>query len=224
MRSCFFVLSRFAMIITKIEVQKKNKNRMSVFLDGAFAFGIDAFSLYKLKLQEHDEIDAATLQEIKNTVLYEDAKAYAAKLLSVRSYTERDMHRKLKDRTGSGFVADKTVAFLKEYKLIDDAEYARRYASDCLRLKKLGRDGMKRKLLEKGIDRQLAEQVIEALNCQEEEAENLEALMRKKLAGDFSLKNRMKAKRYFASKGYRFDDIDTTLKKLTAQEEDGSSC
>ena len=116
---------------------------MSVYLDDAFAFGIDAYSLYSLKLKENDEIDGRRLAEIKNTVLFEDAKAYAARLLSARSYTERDIRRKLLDRTGSRSVTDKTVSFLAEYKLIDDLDFARRYASDCLHLKKLGRQKIK---------------------------------------------------------------------------------
>lgn len=210
--------------ITKIEEQKRHKNRMSVYLDGAFAFGIDAYSLYSLKLKENDEIDGRRLAEIKNTVLFEDAKAYAARLLSARSYTERDIRRKLLDRTGSRSVTDKTVSFLAEYKLIDDLDFARRYASDCLHLKKLGRQKIKMKLMEKGIAHETAEQVISELNCGEQEAENLESLMIKKLAGNFEFKNLMKAKRYFVSKGYHFDDIDNTLKKLKAESEDWSSC
>ena len=139
------------MKITAIEEQKKNKNRKSVFLDGAFAFGIDAFSLYALKLSEGDEIDEARLAEIKRTVLFEDAKAKAARLLSSRSYTSRDIRKKLLEYTGDEETADKTLVFLEEYKLVDDRDYAKRFAHDCLHLKKLGRRSIRMKLLEKGI-------------------------------------------------------------------------
>ena len=212
------------MKITKIEEQKKHKNRMSVFLDGEFAFGIDAFSLYSLNLKENDEIDEQRLSEIKNTILFEDAKNYAARLISARSYTERGIRQKLLDRTGSNAVTDKTILFLQEYKLIDDFDYARRYAADCLNIKKYGRAKIKLKLIEKGISREIAEQVIEGLDCGEQESEALEKLMQKKLGGNFEFKNVMKAKRYFISRGYSFDDIDSTLKKLKAESEDWSSC
>ena len=212
------------MKITKIEEQKKHKNRMSVFLDGEFAFGIDAFSLYSLNLKENDEIDEQRLSEIKNTILFEDAKNYAARLISARSYTERGIRQKLLDRTGSNAVTDKTILFLQEYKLIDDFDYARRYAADCLNIKKYGRAKIKLKLIEKGISREIAEQVIEGLDCGEQESETLEKLMQKKLGGNFEFKNVMKAKRYFISRGYSFDDIDSTLKKLKAESEDWSSC
>ena len=212
------------MKITKIEPQKKHKNRMSVFLDEKFAFGIDTFSLYALKLKENDEIDEKQLCEIKNTILFESAKNYAANLVSARSYTERTMKQKLMDYTGDEATANKVIALLKEYKLIDDADFARRFASDYINLKKYGRRRIKYKLMEKGISPETAENAIEERDCADVETENLEKLMIKKLSGNFDIKNVMKAKRYFAARGYSFDDIDSTLRKLKAESEDGDSC
>ena len=212
------------MKITAIENQKKNKNRMSVFLDGAFAFGIDAFSLYALKLSVGDEIDHTRLAEIKRTVLLEDAKAKAAKLLSSRSYTVRDMKKKLAEYTGDAETVEKAVAFLKEYRLLDDRDYAHRYAADCLRLKKLGKRMIRVKLLEKGIAASLADEVLAEMEAEETERENLEALLAKKLKGDVSLKNIMKTKRYLASRGYSFDEIDAAFRKIKAESEDDFSC
>ena len=187
---------------------------MSVFLDGAFAFGIDAFTLFSLHLAENDEMTEERLSVIKQTVLFEDAKNKAAKLLSSRSYTTRDMKKKLLEYTGDETVAEKTLAFLKEYRLIDDKDYARRYASDCLRIKKLGKRSIRIKLIEKGISATLADETIEALDCAEEEKENLEKILLKKLGGNFEFQNLMKAKRYAASRGYGFDEIDSAIRTI----------
>ena len=216
MRSCFSFFE-VTMKITKIEPQKKNKNRMSVFIDGAFSFGIDAFSLYSLKLAENDELSSARFAEIKNTVLYENAKTYAGNLISKRSYTEHAMRQKLLNHIGDAETVEKTILFLKEYAMIDDVDYARRYATDCVNLKKLGSRKIKYKLMEKGIPASLAEQTMAELSCKETEAETLLALMEKKLSDNFDIKNIMKAKRYFAYRGYSFEDIDTVLQKLKAE-------
>ena len=202
------------MKITKIEQQKKHKNRMSVFLDGEFAFGIDAFTLFSLHLTEDDEITEERLGTIKQTVLLEDAKNKAAKLLSSRSYTARDMKKKLLEYTGDEDVAEKTLAFLKEYRLIDDRDYARRFASDCLRIKKLGKRNIRMKLIEKGISAALADETLDALDSAEEERENLEKILLKKLGGNFEFENLMKAKRYAASRGYSFDEIDSAIRAI----------
>ena len=208
------------MKITAIEDQKKHKNRKSVFLDGEFAFGIDAFSLYALKLREGDEITEHELIHIKQKVLLEDAKNRAAKLLSARSYTERDMMRKLIDYTGSEEIAQQTVTFLKEYRLIDDRDYAKRYASDCLNIKRLGKRSIRFKLLQKGIPASLADETLEEMDFGETELENLKLLLQKKLGGNLEFKNLMKAKRYLASKGYGFDEIDQAINALKAESED----
>ena len=207
------------MKITSIEDQKKNKNRKSVFLDGAFAFGIDAFSLYALKLKEGDEISPEALAEIKHTVLFEDAKAKAAKLLSSRSYTRSNMQKKLTEYTGDPEITDKTLGFLEEYKLIDDHDYARRYAHDCYYLKKLGKRSIRMKLAEKGIPASIADEVIEALTDEDETESHLLSLLSKKLGANFDFKNIQKAKRYAAYRGYSFDEIDAAIRKLSEESE-----
>ena len=208
------------MRITKIEEQKKNKNRMSVFLDGKFAFGIDNFSLFKLKLKENDEISKDELSYILETVVFEDAKNYALKLLSSRSYTEKNIFTKILARTENETVTQNVIEFLKEYNYINDEDYAIRYASDCLNIKKYGKKKIKFKLMEKGISAQIAENAVLSLEDKEKETENLVYLAEKKLKGDFDIKNVMKTKRYLASRGYSFDDIDTAIRKLLNEREE----
>ena len=208
------------MKITKIEEQKKHKNRMSVFLDGKFAFGIDNFSLFKLKLKENDEISKDRLSEILETVVFEDAKSYALKLLSLRAYTEKNMLSKLKDRTENETVSQNVIEFLKEYGYINDEDFAFRYAEECLNFKKYGRKKIKYKLMEKGISADLAETAVNNLEDNEKETENLLALAEKKLKGDFDIKNVMKTKRYLASRGYSFDDIERAIKNLLNEREE----
>ena len=208
------------MKITAIEEQKKNKNRKSVFLDGAFAFGIDAFSLYALKLKVGDDISPAYLAEIKGTILLEDAKNKAIKLVSSRSYPKRNIRKKLLEYTENEEITDKTVAFLEEYGLINDEDYARRYAHDCFHLKKLGKRSIHMKLLEKGISKALADAVTEELVDEETAEDHLLSLLRKKLGNDFDIKNQAKAKRYAAYRGYGFDEIDAAIRRLQAESED----
>ena len=161
------------MKITKIEQQKKNKKRMSVFIDGEFSFGADNFTLLSLHLSENDEITEERLAVIKNTAVFEDAKNYAANLVSRRSYTEKAMREKLIAHIGDEEITDKTISFLKEYKLIDDYDYAMRYSHDLVHLKKLGITSVKWKLKEKGISSQTIEKVLQEFDFSDEIKDNL---------------------------------------------------
>ena len=208
------------MKITKIEEQKKNKRRLSVFIDGEFSFGADSFTILSHHLSEGDEITEDALAHIKNTAVFEDAKNYAARLVSSRSYTEKAMREKLIAHIGDEETAEKTIAFLKEYKLLDDADYARRYAHDLVHLKKFGIRQVKWKLKEKGIADHIAEKVIEELDFDNTISENLESLIVKKLSGNYDIKNIMKVKRYLASRGYSFDEINSAFSKIKAEDEE----
>ncbi|MBQ3118834.1 MAG: RecX family transcriptional regulator [Clostridia bacterium] len=207
------------MKITKIEEQKKNKSRLSVFIDGEFSFGADNFTILSHHLSEGDEITEKKLAHIKNTAVFEDAKNYAANLVSSRSYTVKAMREKLKNHIGDEEIVVRTIDFLKEYKLLDDTDYARRYAHDLVYLKKFGIRQVKWKLHEKGISDSIIEHVIEELEADDTISENLESIILKKLSGNYDIKNIMKVKRYLASRGYGFDEINTAFLKIKAEEE-----
>ena len=207
------------MKITKIEEQKKNKKRMSVFIDGEFSFGIDSFTLLSLRLSLGDEISEEKLTVIKNTAVFEDAKNYAANLVSRRSYTEKAMREKLTAHIGDEEITEKTISFLKEYKLIDDYDYAIRFAHDLVHLKKYGLSQVKWKLKEKGISNTLVEKVLKEFDFSAEIMDNLKALAEKKLNGNYDIKNILKVKRYLASRGYSFDDINSVFAKIIKEDD-----
>lgn len=208
------------MKITKIEPQKKNKNRMSVFIDGEFSFGADSFALLSLHLSEGDEISKEKLAVIKNTAVFEDAKNYAANLVSARSYTVKAMREKLVAHIGDNEVVDKTIDFLKEYKLLDDYDYALRFAHDLVYIKKLGLQQVKWKLKEKGISPNILEKVLEELDFSDTIVQNLESVALKKLKGNYDAKNIIKVKRYLASRGYTFDQINSVFNKIKAEDDE----
>ncbi len=208
------------MKISKIEQQKKNKSRLSVFIDGEFSFGADNFTVLSHHLTEGAEITEEELKNIKNTAVLEDAKNYAARLVSARSYTEKAMKEKLIAHVGDEETVEKTLSFLKEYKLIDDYDYALRYAHDLVHLKKFGPKQVKWKLQEKGIPKDIAQRAAEELNLENTISENLKSLALKKLSGNFDIKNIMKVKRYLASRGYSFDDINSVFSQIEQENEE----
>ncbi len=208
------------MKITKIEEQKKNKHRSSVFIDGAFSFGADNFTILSQHLKEGDEITEEKLNHIKNTSVFEDAKNYSARLLSQRSYTVKTIKQKLIAHIGNEEIVEKTIEFLKEYKLLDDADFAKRYAHDLVHLKKLGIQQVKWKLKEKGISENYIERALKELDFENTISENLKSLAQKKLSGNYDIKNIMKVKRYLATRGYSFDQINSAFSKIKAEEQE----
>ena len=64
--------------ITALKVQKKNQDRVSIYLDGRFAFGLPAIVAARLKEGQHlsdAEIEALTEQGTEEA-LYDQALSY----------------------------------------------------------------------------------------------------------------------------------------------------
>ncbi|MBE7036961.1 MAG: hypothetical protein E7403_06685 [Ruminococcaceae bacterium] len=210
------------MIITKIEPQKKHKNRSSVFIDGNFAFGIDDFDLRRLHLAVGKVLSDEELTAIRQDVLIQETKQYALKLLDRHSYTENALIRKMRERECDESSILATISFLQEYGYIDDREFARRYISSALRTGKSGMRKIKYDLSLKGISKEIVDEV--ALEFDEEnsdsETEQVTILLEKKIKGDYSFPNLMKAKRYAFSRGFSVDAIDSAIRKLKLDEDD----
>ena len=211
------------MVITKIEPQKKHKNRSSVFLDGSFAFGISDFDVLRFHLKEGKPLSEEELDTIRNEVLVQDAKQYALKLLDRHSYTEKALRRKLFERGCDPDTIERVLSFLKEYRYIDDALYAKHYIESALKTGKSGARKIRYDLMEKGISREILDTLFAELNESENaqnESDIVLPLLEKKVKGDFSFPNLMKAKRYCLSRGFSVEAIDSAVHKLQIEDND----
>ena len=68
--------------ITKIEYQKKNKDRVSVYLDDNYAFGIDLNIMIKYSLAKNMELEDDFISEILKAEEEINAYNYAISVLS----------------------------------------------------------------------------------------------------------------------------------------------
>lgn len=143
---------------------------------------------------------------------YDAVKERALRLLAFRAHSENELRDKLTHDGASAEHIDAVTEFLYEYKLIDDRIYAERLAADLSNIKKYGRYRIIAELSRKGISREIISEVTDAMETDEEE--QLLPLMERKLGGDFDQKSRDRAFRYFAARGYSFDDIKAAYNKL----------
>ena len=84
--------------ITKIEQQKKRKNRYSIFVDGEYSFSVDAEILL-----QHNLTAGQTVSEKQTAkLLVEDelkrGKIQAFRYLAIRDHSEKELADKLKKK------------------------------------------------------------------------------------------------------------------------------
>ncbi len=112
------------------------------------------------------------------------AKDYAMAILSRRSISEKELLDKLLQKPHSENIspedweqaAEAAVERMKELGLVDDEDYAGKLARDLSHLRKLRPRRIRQELMQKGVDRELAEEAVEDLdqNPQEDIMELLE--------------------------------------------------
>lgn len=149
---------------------------------------------------------------MKAQLTREETKEKALRLLEFRSHSEKELRQKLIRANAVAEDIDDTVAFLYEYGFLDDLKYACGKAKDLAAFKKYGRGRIAQELKMLGIKSEYIDEALSELEF--DEAQTLLPLMEKKLKGDFEKKSIERAIRYFASKGYKYDDIKNCIETL----------
>jgi regulatory protein len=161
--------------ITKIEFQRRNPRRRSVYLDGKFAFGVDEEVISNLGLEKGGEIGEKEIRDILKQKGESEAKEAALRFLSFRRRTEKEVRDKLKKRGFDNRTIRSTIERLKDYDLINDAEFAIAWVKERLAYKPRGKKLLRQELWKKGIKKEIIDQVTEEL-CRDEEKAALELL------------------------------------------------
>lgn len=97
---------------------------------------------------------------------HKSARECALSLLEYRDRTEQQMRQKLKEREYGPQEIEEALSFLKEYRYIDDADYAERYIRVYSRKKSTRQ--IRFDLERKGIARDVVEQYLEESPVDEE--------------------------------------------------------
>jgi regulatory protein len=161
--------------ITRIQAQKKNSSRRSVFLDGKFAFGLDEEVVSKLRLEKGEDLTEGRIKEILSQKAENEAKNAALRFLSFRRRTEKEIRDKLRKKGFDDKSIGRTIDKLKGYDLINDREFAAAWVMERLAYKPRGKRLLAQELWKKGIRKDIIDQVTEEL-CRDEEKSATELL------------------------------------------------
>lgn len=201
--------------ITDIEVQKKNTDRVNLYVDGEYLMSLYAEIVYKYRLTKGQEIEKDKIKEILKREEYEKAKNKALQSLTRAEKSESKMREKLLKDFEEDTV-EEVIEFLKKYSLIDDERYADRIVTNDVNYKKIGKNRIKQNLYSKGIDREHIESAISGID-REKELENAIVLAEKKLPKIKSTDKRTiknKLYQHLAYKGFDYDIINSAIRTV----------
>lgn len=204
--------------ITKIELQKHNKNRVNIFLDGEYAFPLSLEITMKYSLKKGMEIN----QEMqKDLIMQSDCRTaldQAVNYLSKTFKTKQQMMTFVKKHDYDDIIVTYVVGKLEEYGYINDNSYVQRYISTYLG--QIGKKKIEYELLKKGIEKELIQKALEEVETPQEDV--VKVLQKKLGSRQLEGKDKEKVMRYMIGKGFSYEEIKRAMEKVQKGGDDES--
>ncbi len=197
-------------LITKIDQQKNNANKVNIFVDEKFYHGLHIDALVKYSLKQDMEIDLSELDNIilesEKIIAFDKAVDYLGECYK----TEKQIRDYLNKKEFSKITVKYVIEKLKEYKYIDDEKYCDWYIRT--HRTKYGKNMLKNKLYEKGISKENIENALENFKSNNEEIMNL---LSKKI-GNKTIDNNLLSKtiRYMCGRGFSYEEVKECINEF----------
>lgn len=202
-------------IVTKVEVQKRHKDRVNIYVDDEFCCGLNMEAAMSHGVKKGAEF---LPNEIVDIMLDSDkmtALSKACDFISKTPKTEKQIRDYLQGKGYDDIVIDSVIAKMKEYKYIDDNEYARLYLSS---ISGVGKTKIKYNLLKRGIDKDTIESVLDGYQSDKDE---IEKIARKYLKGkECTKENIAKLYRHLVGKGFDYEEIRSIIGNIRIEDYD----
>lgn len=203
------------MFITKIDVQKKRKDRYNIYIDGEFKFGLDEGVVVRFGLYEKREIDQELIDQIEKEEVIAKAFNAVANFLKTRERSKKEIRDKLKTKDYSESVVEKVLEKLERLNIVNDRRFAEMFVRDRMKLKPKGKKVLQIELMQKGIDRGTIEEVLGEMLNTENEIELAKKIYEKAIrkygsADEQDIKQ--KKIKYMLSRGFSYDIIEKLIK------------
>jgi len=200
--------------ITRIESQKKNPKRISVFLNGEFALGLDQETLFKFGLKKGDILTQKKLNQILDSEKKRKVKEAALNFLSYRARSEKEIKDKLKNKGYSERVIDEVISDLKRSDLVNDNQFALNWIKDRLEHKPRGEKLLRAELSRLGIKEEFIEKTLAQVYPKENEIEIAKGLIKKRKRRYANLEPRLAKKRmsdFLLRRGFPYEVVKEIL-------------
>lgn len=205
----------------KITEIKRNKTYFEVHTEDA-VYELDGALIKEYHLAEGTQIDEETLRTLHDRSRYKRAYRRACHLLDERDYSCTMLYRKLMQTYRDKELCERIIASLREGGYLDDRRYAEKLAEFLVERKRYGIFRAKQEMLRRGIDKALAEEMLEEL---EDEAEdNLPEVLERKygrlLTDPDDRKTREKVIAGMIRLGYDFRSVKNAIEDYFADWEE----
>ncbi len=205
--------------ITQIASQKRRKDRVNIYLDGAYAFSLNRDVVIENHLHQGDPINSRQIDALLLGDEIKKAKEKGLAFLSYRARSTKEFERKLSERGFHQKTIQEVVSDFERVGLLDDDRFASSFARTKLIQKPVGKHVLLRELAIKGIDEETAARAVdEAYGAKSEYDLALDIAQKKtrRMSGDAAqiLKQKKRMSDLLARRGFGWPVISDVLQNV----------
>jgi regulatory protein len=196
--------------VTAIRRSKRVSDRFSVYINRKFAASLTADELAGYRLASGKKLTPSEFDSFASQFEDRRLRESAYRLLSYRSRSEKEIFDKLRQKGFPRKKIEDLIAEFREKGLLSDRRFAEDWVDSRMRFKPRGRGLLVMELLSKGVDKGLAERVVEEKLDGTDEAETAFQLLenrRERFIRENSIDTKRKIYDYLRYRGYAMDDI-----------------
>lgn len=207
--------------ITAIKVQKRNPDRVSVFINGEFRFGL--FTALANQIKVGQELSDHQIQEYLDRQEHEVAYRQALRWLSRRPHTIEEIRMKLRRKQAPAEVIDKVIDRLQAAELLDDLSFAEVWVENRQTFRPRGRRALRNELRKKGVANSIIDEVLKDFDDEEAAYQAAERAY-PRYRGLTAEIREQRLLAYLARRGFNYSlcrrVVDQTLKDALVSEEE----
>jgi regulatory protein len=148
--------------ITALTRQKRNPDRINVYLDGKFAFGLAAITAVSLRVGQ--TLTPSEIDSLQGSDLEEKAKEVALRFIEYRPRSIAETRQHLLKKEYPEDVVERVIERLTAVELLNDAAFARYWVEQRQTFKPRSQLAIQQELRQKGVERQAIDAALDGVD------------------------------------------------------------
>jgi regulatory protein len=199
--------------ITALKAQKRNSQRINVYLDGEFAFGLSR--IVAAWLQVGLELTPERIEQLRAEDEREIAYQKALKLIDYRFRSEAEIRRNLGRNKLDNRVITDVLDRLRSNGLVDDAKFAQNWVENRKEFRPRSQRALRFELIQRGVQQEIIEKAIHSFN-EEEMAYQAALRQSRKIKFQEWKEYRQKMLRHLAQRGFSYETSTEAAQRVWA--------
>lgn len=199
--------------ITALRAQKRNPERVNVYLDGEFAFGLARIVAAWLEVDQ--ELSAENIARLQAQDQVEVGLQHAIKYIGYRPRSVDEVRRNLVKHEYPDAAIEEILNRLQRNGLLDDRNFARRWVENRMEFRPRGRRALRFELRKAGIEEPIIQATLDEMLTDEDRlAYEAASKYARKLKIDDRRVFFQKLSGYLARRGFTYDTAAAVVEQL----------